>query len=236
MSFPARGVEPSEPPRRLRGPSVSRESDRERLKAWREAHGLDGETGHNRKEHTRGFWAASKHGGEVTGRLSYKGVSAKDMADHVDELLAAEGNCIFIPSVRRLAVGRAFVEIVERFDAAGKKIVSHDDTETATLLADPGPQRELAIFRLAENALANWLATKTTDSGADHRHSRPEWQAVLAFTDERPDVDGERLARILEARGYQTLTGKTNWTRMQVLRARRELAGNGERRYRPKPP
>lgn len=221
-----------------RAVSFSRDSDgkHERLRQWCEKHGIDfeqwkrqhGLTGLHQREHKRNRWTAGRHGLTIASEVN-SDESAATVGARGHEVIATArrtgATVVIIPRLRRLGVGLAQVYWRQHLEHAGLTIVSENDRENSILRCEPSPRRDKDLWQIAGDDQYEWEQNKERLRRAHtNHHEQPHWQQTLQFIAERPHVNGPQLARILEHRGYKTLTGRTNWTKMQVWRARQELA------------
>lgn len=220
-----------EQPVELYAISFARDSDQkeERLREWRERKGIS----YVEREHRRNGWTANRYGAKITGELS-SFECASDVGQRGDQIIAMAretgANAVIIPSLRRLGVGVAQIQLRRMIEETGLVIISENRRERDILLCEPSARREKDLCVIATDDEYEWLKNKERLARARAKiRGTAEWDETLDFVADRPHLNYQQLAEILQARGRRTVTGNTIWTRMQVSRARQEATQRNRR-------
>jgi hypothetical protein len=206
----------------LKAVSFSRDSDgkEQRLREWAERKQL----GHHDREHRRNRWTAAKHEPTVAGEVNSI-ESAADTGTRGDEIIAVAratgATAVIVPSLRRLGVGLAQVQLRQQLEQAGLTIISEKDSENRFLQCEDDARRELELWRIAGEDAYEWRRNKERLAQAHVDHWQTEdGQATLQFIADRPHLSLPKLAAALELYDYRTAQGSSRWYPQTVKRAR----------------
>ena len=225
----------------LRAVSFSRDSDgkEQRLREWRAKNGLltdedreamygplkQARSIHDR-EHRTNRKVAFKHGIEIVAGLNST-ESAGEEGERGHQILevakATDATIVLVPSLRRLGVGVAQIQLRKKLEAEGLQVISERETEAILLASAPSPTRDRLLAQIAHDDEYEWQVSKERLRKAHFDYwSTIEGEAVLDFVAERPHLSLRQLCVALEFHRHRTPRGNTHWHPPQAADVRRK--------------